>query len=221
MDTFSEIKEEILKRARTAKACRAQYLRAYEAETLPALMNVIKDNFDWCVRTRTIDTGLIMRYRDEFADNDIFVNTFTNRGFLLASGSATAEASSFTTVVACDNATVMAYCIAKVVAFDNATVEARGIATVEAHDNATVRAQDNVAVTAYGNATVEAYAYATIRAYDNVTVEAHDYAYCSSFVKIDCKLSDHAIYRLISKNTVYHADSSMKFVNTANPTEPA
>lgn len=44
-DNFSEIKQEILDRARRAEACRPEYGRAYAAETLGDLCTVIKDSF--------------------------------------------------------------------------------------------------------------------------------------------------------------------------------
>ena len=54
-DNFSEIKQEILDRARRAEACRPEYGRAYAAETLGDLCTVIKDNFTWCYRNGVID----------------------------------------------------------------------------------------------------------------------------------------------------------------------
>ena len=153
-DNFSEIKQEILDRARRAEACRPEYGRA-AAETLGDLCTVIKDNFNWCCRNGVIDAPLLEKYKEDFAACDIYVNTDAERGFLLCDG--------------------------------NATVEACGNATVEAYDNATVVACFN----------------ATVRAYDN--------AYCSSWSLIECKLSDNALYRVRSTNTVYYANDNIKF----------
>lgn len=178
-DNFSEIKQEILDRARRAEACRPEYGRAYAAETLGDLCTVIKDNFNWCCRNGVIDAPLLEKYKEDFAGNEIYVNTDAERGFLLCDGSATVEADG------------------------NATVKAYGSATVEAYDSATVRA--------YGNATVEAYGNATVRACGNATVRAYDNAYCSSWSLMECKLSDNALYRVQSTNTVYHANANIKF----------
>ena len=169
-DNFSEIKQEILDRARRAEACRPEYGRAYAAEDMQGLCTVIKDNFNWCCRSGVIDARLLEKYKSDFAACDIYVNTDAERGFLL-----------------CDNATVEAW--------NNATVEACGNATVEAWDNATVRAWNN----------------ATVRAWNNATVRAWNSAYCSSWSLIECKLSDNALYRVRSTNTVYYANDSMKF----------
>ena len=138
-DNFSEIKQEILDRARRAEACRPEYGRAYAAEDMQGLCTVIKDNFNWCCRNGVIDARLLEKYKSDFAACDIYVNTDAGRGFLL-----------------CD-----------------------------------------------GNATVEAYG--------NATVEAWNSAYCYSWSLIECKLSDNALYRVHSTNTVYYANANIKF----------
>ena len=177
-DNFSEIKQEILDRARRAEACRPEYRRAYAAETLGDLCTVIKDNFNWCCRSGVIDARLLEKYKSDFAACDIYVNTDAERGFLL-----------------CDNA--------KVEAWNNATVEACGNATVKAYGNATVEAYDNAKVKAWNNATVEAW--------NNAKAKAWNSAYCSSWSLIECKLSDNALYRDRSTNTVYYANDNIKF----------
>ena len=171
-DNFSEIKQEILDRARRAEACRPEYGRAYAAEGMQGLCTVIKDNFNWCCRNGVIDAPLLEKYKEDFAGNEIYVNTDAERGFLLCDG--------------------------------NATVRACGSATVEAFDSATVRA--------YESATVEAYDNATVDAWNDATVEACGNAYCSSMLLIECKLSDNALYRVRSTNTVYYANDNLKFV---------
>ena len=94
---------------------------------------------------------------------------------------------------------------------DNATVKAWGNATVEACDNATVEAWGNATVEAWGNATVKAWGNATVEAWGNATVKAWGNSYCCSYYVIECKLSDKAIYRVISENTIYFADDTIKF----------
>ena len=160
---FEDIKAEILNRAKAAKACTEQYRRAYKSETLQELCGVIKDNFNWCFNNKVITSNLLMQYREDFAQNDIFINISVRSGFLL-----------------CDNATVKAY--------GNATVEAYGNVTVEACDNVTVKACGNATVKACGN------------------------AYCTSHCIIECKLSDDAIYRVKSTNTVYYSSDNINFI---------
>ena len=168
---FNEIKQEILRRAKEARACKFEYSRAYAAETISELSQVIKDNFDWACDHGVLTVDLIEQYKEDFSANDIYANRNVKSGYLL-----------------CSNA------------------------TVEAYGNATVRAYDNATVVAYDNAKVEAYDSATVEACDNTTVRACNNAYCTSYFTIDCKLSDNAIYRVQSTNTVYYANSDIKFV---------
>nr|DAJ08898.1 MAG TPA: baseplate hub subunit and tail lysozyme [Caudoviricetes sp.] len=215
---FNLIKDEILRRAKEARACAEQYARAYKAETMQDLCNVIKDNFDWAYRNMVIDTALLMLYRDDFAKNGIFVNTSVSKGYLLcdnatvrAYGNATVRAYGNATVEALGNATVRACDNATVEAWGNATVEAWGNATVEACDNATVEALGNATVEACDNATVEACDNATVEACDNATVEALGNAYVSSYAIVECKLSENAIYRVRSTQTVFYASDNITF----------
>ena len=192
---FEVIKAEILNRAKAAHACIEQYGRAYKSETLYELCNVIKDNFHWCSNNKVITSDLLMQYREDFAQNDIFINISIRSGFLLCDNA---------TVEACDNATVEAR--------DNATVKAWGNATVEAWGNATVEAWGNATVEARGNATVEAWGNATVEARGNATVEARGIVYCTSYYAIECKLSDNAIYRERSTNTIYYSSDKINFI---------
>lgn len=157
-NNFEAIKAEILRRAKEARACTGQYSRAYKADTLPELLNVVKDNFSWCANTQVLDAELIEKYRDEFAANQIYLNVDVTSGYLLANDSATVKACGSATVEACGSATVKAW--------DSATVKAWGSATVKAHGSATVEA--------YGSATVEAHDAAYCYSYDKIHCELHD-----------------------------------------------
>jgi hypothetical protein len=207
---FEEIKQEILRRAHEANACKEQYGRAYKAEDMAGLCRVIKDNWNWCCIWNVVTPDLLEKYREEFAGQLIYMNVDTDKGFLFASGNATVRAWGNATVRAWDNATVRAW--------GNATVEASGNATVRAWDNATVRASGNATVRASGNATVRAWGNATVRAWDNATVEASGNAYCTSYWIIECKLSEKALYRVRSTNTVYFASDDLEFVKQ-DPTQ--
>ena len=176
---FEAIKAEILNRAKAAQACIEQYRRAYKSETLQELCSIIKDNFHWCFNNKVITSDLLIRYRKDFAQNDIFINISVRCGFLLCS---------------------------------NATVKALGNVTVEACDNATVEACDNATVEAWGNATVKAWDNAKVKAYGNTTVEAYGNVYCTSCRIIECKLSNNAIYRVKSTNTVYYSSDNINFI---------
>ena len=200
---FEAIKAEILNRAKIAQACTEQYRRAYTSKTLQELCGVIKDNFHWCFNNKVITSDLLLQYREDFAQNDIFINASVQSGFLLCDNA---------TVKAYGNATVEAYGNATVEACDNATVKVRDNATVEAYDNAKVKVCDNATVEARDNATVEARDNATVEAYGNATIKAYDDAYCTSYYIIECKLFNNAIYRVRSTNTVYYSSDKINFI---------
>ncbi len=170
-NNFSELKERILASARIAQACREQYGRAYSSETAEELMEVIKDNFHWCVGNEVLTVPLIEEYKWLFSEHGIHCNESVDSGYLLAD-SATVRACGSATVEACGSATVRAWDSATVRAWDSATVEAWDSATVRAWGNATVRASGNATVQASGNATVQASGNATVEAWDSATVQA-------------------------------------------------
>ena len=139
---FLELKQELLNRAHKAGACKEQYSRAYGAQTLEELMDVVKDNFFWAVNNEVLDGEFIDKWSEEFNDSKIWHNQSVSSGYLIAYGNATVRASDNATVIAYGNATVRAYDNATVRAYDNATVAASGNATVEAYDNAYVTSWD-------------------------------------------------------------------------------
>ena len=198
---FEELKKVILERAHEAGACREQYGRAYRADSLDSLMQVVRDNFWWAVNNSVIDGELIDTYKAEFNEGRIWHNENTTDGCLLASGSATVEA----------------YGSATVEAYGSATVKAYDSATVEAYDSATVRASGSATVKAYDSATVEAYGSATVKAYDSATVKAYDSAYICSWSVKECQLCDHAIYRIIESNTIRYVDPTIKLERVETP----
>ena len=201
-----------MRRAHDVGACKEQYRRAYKAANMAGLCRVIKDNWGWCCDWVVVTPYLLEKYRDEFAEQQIYVNVDTDNGFLLAWDNATVEASGNATLRVWDNATVRAWDNATVRVWDNATVRAWGNATVEASGHATVEASDNATVRAWANATVRAWGNATVLAWSNATVRAWGNAYCASYSMIKCKLSEHALHKVRSTNTVYFASDDIKFV---------
>lgn len=113
---FIEFKTEILRRAHDAEACKDEYKRAYNSEDFEQLITVIKDNFGWCCKEKVLTPELLESVKEDAAKFDLYCNVTTNKGYLLAWGSATVEA------------------------WDSATVRASGSATVRAYGSATVRA---------------------------------------------------------------------------------
>ena len=211
MDKFTEIKEEILCRAKESKACVEQYKRALESQTLAELAQVIKDNFTWCCNNKVLDVEIIEKYKSEFATVEIYANESISSGYVVIdgeveklSGSAVAKMCGNATVTKmCDNSTVTDMC-------GNATVTKMcGNSTVtKMWDNSTVtKMLDNSTVTKMcGNATVT-------KMCDNSTVtkmcgnstvtEMWDNSYISTYIYIECKINDNAIMRVRSENKIY------------------
>lgn len=216
---FNEIKQEILQRAKKAGACKSEYARVYAVETLSELSQVIKDNFHWVCFHDVLTVDLIDKYKEDFAASDIYANQDVNRGYLICRNA---------TVKVYGNAKVEAYGYSKVEAYENSKIEAYNYTNVEAYDYTNVKAYCDITVQAYNYAKVIAYGHTKIMAYDsamvtayhNVMVEAYDTslitvrdnAHCTSPYAINCKLSDHAIYCDQGTNTIYYADSDIKFV---------
>ena len=208
MERFEELKKIILERARNASACREQYGRAYRAENLEELMQVVRDNFWWACHNRVIDGDIVDAYRDEFATGKIWHNENITEGFLIASGSATVEASGSATVEASGSATVEASGSATVIASGSATVKAYGSATVKASGSATVIASGSATVKASGSATVKAYDSATVKAYGSATVIASDSATVIASGSATVKAYGSATVKAYDSATVKAYDSA-------------
>ena len=233
MERFEELKKIILERARNASACREQYGRAYRAENLEELMQVVRDNFWWACNNGVIDGDTVDAYRDEFATGKIWHNENITEGFLIASGSASVIAYGSASVIAYDSASVIAYGSASVEAYGSASVKAYGSASVKAYgsasvkasdsasviasDSASVIASDSASVEAYGSASVIASGSASVEAYGSASVKAYGSAYVCSWSVKECQLCDHAIYRIIESNTIRYVDPTIKFERVETP----
>ena len=200
---FEQIKKIILQKAKENGACQSEYRRALKSTNITEICQILKDNFNWGCCHGVITSEFIEQFKDDFAINEIFVNTNVVKGFVIASGSATVWASDSATVWASGSATVRAFDSATVWASDSATVRASGSATVRASGSATVRAFDSATVWASDSATVWAFGSATVRASGS--------AYVNCNTTIECKISDHAIIRRTDTNIIQFCDGTMKF----------
>lgn len=228
MEKFKEIKDEILRRGYEAKACEDIKL-AEESESMEELAQVIKDNFDWCVFKRVLDSEIIGKYRKEFASVSIYANESCGDGYVVID-SYVDDIFDNATAILYGNATVTrVYGNANIIEVsDNATIKyVSGNATVKyVHNNATInRVYDNATIIdVRGNATInEVFSSATIKeACNNATIKhvfgnatvnnvsdyatvegVSDSAYISTYIYIDCKIRDHAIMRVRSENKIY------------------
>ena len=210
MERFEQFKKKLLARAKAADACAEQYSRALRAETMDALLAVVRDNFRWAVDNDVLTGEFIDEWKDEFAAGRIWHNCDVEDGCLLATeGSFVAWGNS--SVMARGNSSVMARGNSSVVAWDNSFVEAWDNSFVEAWDNSFVVAWGNSSVVARGNSSVMARGNSFVVAWGNSSVVARGNSYTTSYDVIECKLNEHAIHRIRKTNTIRYADKNMKF----------
>src|ERR1035437_10895152 len=98
MNNFDEIKAIVLKSAKENGACSGEYKKALESSDLSELCAVLKENFNWGCNNGVITTELLEKFKDGFAECEIFVNQNVTTGYMLASGSATVRAFGSATV---------------------------------------------------------------------------------------------------------------------------
>ena len=189
MTRFDELKEEILRRAHEARACTEQYGRAYSAETLDALMQVVRDNFHWCCNNNVIDGALIDAYREEFNAGKIWHNEKSiTEGFMLMDGNSQGEF------------------------YDNSQGVFHGNSRGKFHGNSRGEFHDNSQGEFYDNSQGEFYDYSRGKFHGNSRGEFHDNSQAFSYSVKECRLHDHALYFVTSLNEVRYADPDMKFV---------
>ena len=165
MKRFEALKKEILRRAHEARACMKEYGRAYKAETLDDLMQVVRDNFHWCCGNNVLDGALIDAYREEFNAGKIWHNEASiAEGFMLMDGSSRGEF------------------------YGSSRGEFHDSSRGVFHDSSRGEFHDSSRGVFYGS------------------------SYAVSYSVKECKLHDHALYRIISLNEVRYADENMKFV---------
>lgn len=109
-DELDAIKSEIIAKLSDANAYSDIIQRIDNSITMAQLCDVIKCNFAQFINYKVIDAKFITRYQNDFADNEIYANVDTSKGFVLCD----------------DNAEVWAYGNAVVCAYDNAVVSASG-----------------------------------------------------------------------------------------------
>ena len=193
---FEELKKEILIRAHKAKACREQYGRAYGAETLDALMEVVRDNFNWCCNNDVLDGDIIDRYKAEFNAGKIWHNeTRVTDGMLLLDNSR-AELR--------DNSRAVLRGNSSAVLLDNSRAVLRGNSRAELRGNSSAVLLDNSRAELWDNSSAVLL--------DNSRAELWDNSYGISYSIKECKLHNHAIYRICETNEIRYVDESIRFV---------
>ena len=229
MERFNELKKEILRRAHEARACSAEYGRAYRAETLDDLMQVVRDNFHWCSRNNVVDGALIDAYKEEFNARKIWHNeSIITEGFMLMDGNSRGvlygdsrgEFYGDSRGVLHGNSRGEFYDNSRGVLHGNSRGEfydnSRGVLYGDSrgvlHGNSRGEFYDNSRGVLYGDSRGEFYGDSRGEFYDSSRGVLHGNSYAISYSIKECELYDQAIYRIVNSNEVRYADENMKFV---------
>lgn len=171
MEEFEKLKEEILERAHKKKACASEYMKAFRSSTAEEFCGIIKHNFIWCIKNRTINGELIDKYKDLFRVNQIYHNEDIRDGFGIVTGSKEVLANG-KIVFAFDDAIVNSFGSTKVYAFDNSRVKAHDRSIVCTYNNSKVKSYNNSIINANDDAEVESYNESNVRAFRYAKVKA-------------------------------------------------
>ena len=71
---YKKVKDSLLYFGKNHSACQHEYKRLYAAESVEAVMAVVKDNFSWCCQFYDF-ADVLLAYRDQFAEHKIWINT--------------------------------------------------------------------------------------------------------------------------------------------------
>ena len=185
---FEELKKEILIRAHKAEACREQYGRAYGAETLDALMEVVRDNFNWCCDNDVLDGDIIDRYKAEFNAGKIWHNEARVTDGMLLLENSSAEL------------------------LENSSAVLRDNSSAELLENSSAVLRDNSSAVLRENSSAVLRENSSAVLWDNSSAELRENSYGMSYSIKECKLHDHAIYRIRETNEVRYVDENIRFV---------
>ena len=229
MERFEELKNEILRRAHEAHACAEQYGRAYKAETLDGLMQVVRDNFHWCCNNKVLDGALIDAYREEFNAGKIWHNEEAiTDGFMLMDGSSRGIFYGSSQGVFHGSSQGVFHGSGRGVFYDSSQGEfhgssqgvfhgsGRGVfydsSQGEFHGSSRGIFHGSSRGIFHGSSQGKFYDSSQGVFYDSSRGKFYDSSYAISYDVMECELHDHALYRIINRNEVRYADSEMKFV---------
>ena len=201
---FEELKKEILIRAHKAEACREQYGRAYGAETLDALMEVVRDNFNWCCDNDVLDGDIIDRYKAEFNAGKIWHNEARVTDGMLLLENSSAELLENSSAVLLENSSAVLRDNSSAVLLENSSAVLLENSSAVLRDNSSAVLRDNSSAVLWENSS------AVLR--DNSSAVLWENSYGMSYSIKECKLHDHAIYRIRETNEVRYVDENIRFV---------
>ena len=203
---YKDVKESLLAFGKRHLACYLEYKRLYAAESVEAVMAVVKDNFSWYCQFADF-ADVLLAHREQFAEHKIWINTSVEIkegvGYLLTTeGEFNAGSWDTSTInaVSRDTSTINAR------SRDTSTINARSWDTstinAESQDTSTINAGS------WDTSTINAVSQDT----STINAESWDTSTMIIFTSaIECQVNDRSIARYIKDNRVVFADDSMKF----------
>ena len=233
---YEEVKDSLLSFGKKHSACQYEYKRLYAAESVEAVMAVVKDNFSWCCQFYDF-ADVLLAYRDQFAEHKIWINTSVEIkegvGYLLTTeGEFNAESRGTSTINARSWGTSTINARSRETSTINA--ESRGTSTInarswetstinarsgetstinaESRETSTINARSREASTinaeSWGTSTINA------ESRETSTINAESWETSTMIIPtsaIECQVNDKSIARYIQDNRVVFADDSIKF----------
>ena len=203
---YKKVKDSLLSFGKNHSACQHGYKRLYAAESVEAVMAVVKDNFSWCCQFADF-ADVLLAHREQFAEHKIWINTSVEIkegvGYLLTTeGEFNAESWGTSTINAESRET--------------STINARSWETstinAESWETSTINARS------WGTSTINAESWETstinAESRETSTINAESWETSTMIIltsAIECQVNDKSIARYIQDNRVVFADDSIKF----------
>ena len=193
---YEEVKDSLLSFGKKHSACQYEYKRLYAAESVEAVMAVVKDNFSWCCQFYDF-ADVLLAYRDQFAEHKIWINTSVEIkegvGCLLTTaGEFNARSWGTSTINA----------------------ESWGTSTINAESRETSTINAESWETSTINARSRETSTINARSWRTSTINAESWETSTMIIPtsaIECQVNDKSIARYIQDNRVVFADDSIKF----------
>jgi hypothetical protein len=214
MSKFEELKKELLRRAKSNRACADGYRNGMEVKTPEELIEVIATNFHWLVTTKVVDAKMLednFTY-EQMAAVGIYANiedkcVHNNNLALRFIGKCDADVTADGFVKAYGDCKLHICGRGHVTAYDNCELEVTGSIHVYAHDHVKVCASNDCYVEGYGyvKAVIHNRVRAEMRGFSNVIT--FDYTYAN--------LKDSAT--AVADDESYIVNETLKKVEILNP----
>jgi hypothetical protein len=218
MKTFEDFKNYIVEKATELNACDTELLKAKNAINFKELFQVIKDNINWSISNKLINTDILLNYVD---DTDLVANGFYVKKQNVIQKektcyyfSSTSEHYDNSTSEHYDNSTSEHYGSSTSKHYDSSTSKHYFSSTSKHYGSSTSEHYDNSTSEHYGSSTSKHYGSSTSKHYFSSTSEHYDNStYGNVFILNDTStIKGKAIIRERSTNKLYFNKNAFEIV---------